>query len=74
MQSSHGRQPVQRCLSGCSVLKDTSGPAADRLRKEIIKTFERLGSRITIEENWKAVNCMYLDITISLSDGTYRLI
>ena len=52
------------------IMKDTSGPAADRLRKKIIKTFERLGLRITIEVNRKAVN--YLDITMNLSDGTYR--
>ena len=55
---------------GLSILKDASGPAADRLRKKIIKTFERLGLRITIEVNRKAVN--YLDITMNLSDGTYR--
>ena len=38
--------------------------------KKIIKTFERLGLTIKIEVNRKAVN--YLDITLNLSDGTYR--
>ena len=38
--------------------------------KKIIKTFERLGLRITIEVNRKAVD--YLDITMNLSDGTHR--
>ena len=66
-----GRKNSGLCRhDGLSILKDTSGPAADRLRKKIIKTFERLGLRITIEVNRKAVN--YLNITMNLSDGTYR--
>lgn len=55
---------------GLSVVKNTSGPAADRLRKDIIRVFQSLGLRVTIEVNRKAVN--YLDISMDLSSGTFR--
>ena len=55
---------------GLSVLKYNTGSRADRLRKRMIESFQWLGQRITIEVNRKAVN--YLDITMDLSNGTFR--
>ena len=55
---------------GLSILKNTPGPTADRLRKDLIKMFQTLGLRITIEVNRKTID--FLDITMNLASGTYR--
>ena len=51
-------------------MKNTSVPGANRFRKKIIKAFERLRLGIKVEVNQKAVG--HLDITMNLSDRTYR--
>ena len=55
---------------GLSVVKGTSGSAADHLRKSIIKAFQSLGLKITIEVNRKTVD--FLDISMDLNSGTYQ--
>ena len=55
---------------GLAVLKDASGPVADRVRKQIIEVFKSCGLKITIESNLRTVN--YLDITMCLESGTYK--
>ena len=49
----------------------TSGPQADRIRKDFIKTFkEDFNLSITCETNLKAVN--FLDVTLNLTTGEYQ--
>ena len=49
----------------------TSGPQADRIRKEFIKIFkEDFNLTITCETNLKAVN--FLDVTLNLTTGKYQ--
>ena len=55
---------------GLGAILDTPGPAAERIKKDIIKEFQSLGLKITIDVNQKIVN--YLDITMSLSAGTFQ--
>ena len=55
---------------GLVVLRDATGSAADRARKEICRIFKDLGLKITIDVGMKVVN--YLDVTLNLADGTYR--
>ena len=54
---------------GLAVFRDVSGSAAERIRKDIIKSFNDLGLRITIQANLRTVN--FLDVTFSLSNGKY---
>ena len=66
---------VNICLyrdDGLAVLMGFSGPQAERIRKRMTQEFKKLGLRITIEGNLKAVN--YLDITLDLnSKNTPRI-
>ena len=55
---------------GLGVVKNSSGPALDRTRKNIIGLFRALGLKITIEINLNEVN--YLDLAMSLRSGTFR--
>ena len=49
----------------------TSGPQADRIRKDFIKIFkEDFNLSITCETNLKAVN--FLDVTLNLATGKYQ--
>ena len=49
----------------------TSGPRADRIRKDFIKIFkENFDLSITCETNLKAVN--FLDVTVNLTTGKYQ--
>lgn len=54
---------------GLALFKQTSGPQAERTRKEITKTFKNHGLSITIQSNLKIVN--FLDVTLNLTDGTH---
>ena len=54
---------------GLALFKRTSGPQAERKRKEIIKHFKNHGLAITIQSNLHIVN--FLDVTLKLTDGSY---
>ena len=56
---------------GLGILRNTSGPEADRKRKNIIKTFKECGLSITCEVNKKIVD--FLDVRFNLNDQTYEL-
>lgn len=55
---------------GLAVMRNHSGPKAERTRKELIKIFKDLGLKITVETNLKLVN--YLDVTLDLNTGIYK--
>ena len=56
---------------GLACLGYTSGPQADRIRKDFIKIFkEDFDLSITCETNLKAVN--FLDVTLNLTTGKYQ--
>ena len=54
---------------GLGAFWNLSGSEADRVRKNIIRIFDKLGLKITIQTNLKAVN--YLDVTMDLATGKY---
>ena len=55
---------------GLSILKDSSGPAAERTRKIIIiKIFQEHGLKITADTNLVETN--FLDVTLNLKSGKY---
>ena len=54
---------------GLAIFKHTSGPQAERIRKDITRRFKTHGLNITIQTNRKIVN--YLDVTFDLTNGTY---
>ena len=54
---------------GLAIFKHTSGPQAERIRKDITRRFKTHGLNITIQTNMKIVN--YLDVTFDLTNGTY---
>ena len=54
---------------GLALFKRTSGPQAERKRKEIIKHFKNHGLAITIQSNLHIV--CFLDVTLNLTDGSY---
>ncbi|PFX24427.1 hypothetical protein AWC38_SpisGene10980 [Stylophora pistillata] len=54
---------------GLAVFKNTPGPQAERIRKDIDKHFKNHGQNITIQTNLKIVN--YLDVTFNLNNGTF---
>ena len=56
---------------GLAVLKNKSGPQSEQAKKNIQKIFKEHGLDVIIQCNMKVVN--YLDVTIDLNDGTYRL-
>ena len=55
---------------GLGILRNTSGPEADRKRKNIIKTFKECGLSITCEVNKKIM--YFLDVRFNLNDQTYE--
>ena len=55
---------------GLAIFKNTSGPQAEKIKKDIQKVFKRNGFDLQIKCNMKIVN--YLDITFNLNDGTYK--
>ena len=54
---------------GLAVIRKHSGSQADKVRKQLIRTFQSFGLKITVETNLKAVN--YLDINLNLDTGAY---
>ena len=56
---------------GLAVLKNTSGPQSEKIKKTFQKMFKNKGLDIIINCNMKIVN--YLDVTLNLDDGSYRL-
>ena len=56
---------------GLACFHGMDGPTSDRVRKNIICLFNRLGLSITIQTNIKVVN--FLDVTFNLNTGTYQL-
>ena len=56
--------------NGLGVSRNTSGPEADRKRKNIIKIFKECGLFITFEVNKKIID--FLDIQFNLNDQTYE--
>ena len=55
---------------GLGILRNTSGPEADRKRKNIIKTFKECGLSITCKVNKKIM--YFLDVRFNLNDQTYE--
>ena len=55
---------------GLAAFEHANGPQSDRTRKDIIKAFEEIGLKITIQTNLKVVN--FLDITFNLNNGSYK--
>ena len=55
---------------GLGILRDTSGPKADRKRKNIIKIFKQCGLSNTCEINKKIVD--FLHVRFKLNDQTYE--
>lgn len=55
---------------GLAIFKNTSGPQAERIRKDITNRFKTHGLSITIQTNMKIVN--YLDVTFDLTNSNYR--
>ena len=55
---------------GLILLRNTTGPKMDRIRKDVIKTFKDVGFKIDIKTNLKVVD--FLDATFNLSNGTYK--
>ena len=55
---------------GLAVFRNTTGPPAERTRKEIIRHFKEHGLNITIQSNLKSVD--YLDITLILTNGRFQ--
>ena len=57
--------------NGLAILKNTSCPEAEKLKKKFQKIFKEKDLDIIIQCNLKITN--YLDITLNLNDGSYRL-
>ena len=56
---------------GLACLHKISGPASDKIRKDMIRIFrENFGLKITIKTNLKTVN--FLDVTFNLCTGKYQ--
>ena len=55
---------------GLAILKNVTGSQAERIKKDITKTFRSLDLKITIETNIKIAN--FLDVTLNLSNGKYQ--
>ena len=57
--------------NGLACFHKVSGPASDKIRKDMIQTFrENFGLKITITTNLKTVN--FLGITFNLCTGKYQ--
>ena len=55
---------------GLAAFKNVSGPASEKMKKQLQSLFKQKGLQIIIECNLKVVN--YLDVTFNLNDGFYR--
>ena len=55
---------------GFAILKNTSGPEAEKLQKKLQQLFKEKDLDIIIQCNLKITN--YLDVTLNLNDGSYR--
>ena len=55
---------------GLAIFRNTTGPQAERTRKEIIRHFKEHGLKITIQSNLKSVD--YLDITLNLTNRRFQ--
>ena len=55
---------------GLAILKNTSGPEAEKLKKKFQKLFKEKDLDIIVQWSLKITN--YLDITLNLNDGSYR--
>ena len=55
---------------GLAIVKNTSGPEAEKLKKKFQKIFKEKDLDIIVQCNLKIVN--YLDVTLNLNDGSYR--
>ena len=55
---------------GLAAFYNTNSQESDKIRKEFIQEFGKLGLKITITANMKIVN--FLDITFNLINGTYK--
>ena len=55
---------------GLGILRNTSGPEADRKRKKIIKIFKECGQSITCLVNKKIID--FLDVRFNLNDQTHE--
>ena len=55
---------------GLAVFKNVSGPASEKVKKQLQSLFKQKGLQIIIECNLKDVN--YLDVTFNLNAGSYR--
>ena len=49
--------------------KTLSGPAAEKIKKQLQSLFKQEGLQIVIDHNLKVAN--YLDVTFNLNDGSY---
>ena len=55
---------------GLAILRNTSGPGANRKRKNIIKIFKECGLSITFKINKKIVD--FRDVRLNVNDQTYQ--
>ena len=55
---------------GLGVFSNTSGPQNERIKKDFVKIFKDKGLDIVIQCNLKITD--YLDVTLNLTDGTYK--
>ena len=55
---------------GLDILKNTSSPEVEKLKKKFQKLFKEKDLDIIVQCNLKITN--YLDITLNLNDGSYR--
>ena len=58
------------CDDGLAVLNTKSGRLCDKVRKELIRSFDDLGLKITVLTNQTHTN--FLDLTFDLTNGTYK--
>ena len=54
---------------GLAAFKNVSGPASEKIKKQLQSFFKEKGLQIIIECNLKVGN--YLDVTFNLNDGSY---
>ena len=55
---------------GLGIIRNSSGPEIDRMRKQIIKVFKECGLNIVIKMNLKSVD--FLDVRFNLTNNTYE--
>ena len=55
---------------GLAVLKNASGPAAERARKDIIELFKKYNLKVTTETNLTSTD--FLDVYLDLKSGKFR--